>query len=208
MPIIHQIKEEFTEIITWEISENTEALENFVNLTPPRLAKYKSLPPKQAKEYLGIRACLKQLNADYDVHYTPNGKPYLPSERHISITHSYDLVSVGLSHFPIGIDIEKKRDKKILNIEKKFIRKDENAWMPRNHQLTDYLHVVWGVKEGLYKINGGNLWNFLHHYWVERFDIKDETLFCWISDKKKSKKYLAKFKKIKEYYLVWVVDYL
>lgn len=206
MPIIDQIKEQFSEIITWEISENIEDLKSIVNLTPPRLDKYESLPPKRAKEYLGIRACLMHLNADFDVLYTQSGKPYLPCHRHISITHSYDLISVGISHFPIGIDIEKKRDEKILNIEKKFIRKDENAWIPRTHQLTDFLHVIWGVKEGLYKINGGNLWNFLHHYRVEHFELKDESLFCWISDEKKSKKYIAKFKKIKNYFLVWVID--
>lgn len=204
MPIIDYIKNDFTEIVTWEICEEIEDLEKFVNLTPPRLKKYESLPPKRAREFLGIKACLMKLNADFDILYTDKGKPYLDINGHISITHSYNMVSVAFSHFPIGIDIEKKRDDKILNIEKKFIRKDENSWIPRNHQLTDFLHIIWGAKESLYKLNGGNLWNFLNHYRIEPFNYNDKSFSCWISDEHKNTKCFGRFKEIKDYYLVWV----
>lgn len=209
MPVIDYIKDEFTQIITWQVSEPKEELLAYLNLTPERLNKFLEMPEKQGLEYLGLRACLKELNLDLDVHYNEKGKPYLNINKQLSITHSYGLVSVGVSNYHLGIDIEKKRDKKILNVARKFIRKDEFDWLPIDEQnYVDYLHIIWGIKEGLYKLNGGNLWNFLHHYRVEAFDLeKDKKITCWISDDTSSRKYFAYHKMIDSHYLVWVLDY-
>ena len=170
--------------------------------------KYLTLTPKQAKEYLGLRACLKVLDLDLEIYYDSKGKPYLPATNQISITHSYNMVCVGLSEFNIGIDIEKNRPVKIHNIKEKFIREqDEAAWIPKENE-SEYLHVIWGIKEGLYKLNGGNIWNFLHHYRVEPFElIEKTTIKCWISDDTQSRKYFAHYTKVEDYFLVWVLDY-
>lgn len=208
MPVIDHIRTDFTEIVTWSVSESKEEMLDYVNLTPYRIEKMRRMPAKQCMEYLGLRACLMELNSDLDVHYDEKGKPWIESEHHLSITHSYGLVSVGISRFTIGIDIEKRRDKKILNIAKKFVRADEFAWIPENQHFADFLHVIWGIKEGLYKINGGNLWNFRHHYRVEGFELKEnEKIICWISDELSSRKYFAYYKMIHGYFLVWVLDY-
>lgn len=208
MPVFDYIRDDFTEVVTWEVSESKEEMLDYVNLTPKREEKIKGMPHKQLMEYLGLRACLMELNSDLDVCYDDRGKPYLKNKSHLSITHSYGLVSVGLSHFNIGIDIEKRRDKKILNIAKKFVREDEFQWIPEGEKHVDYLHIIWGIKEGLYKINGGNLWNFLHHYKVDFFDLKENSkIICWISDAESSRKYFAYYKKLNDYYLVWVLDY-
>ena len=149
-----------------------------------------------------------ELNSDLDVNYDLKGKPYLESNHHLSITHSYGKVAVGLSQYKIGIDIEKQRDKKILNIANKFLRPDEMLWIPKDENYADYLHIIWGLKEGLYKLNGGNLWNFKHHYRVEPFDLFSyDKITCWISDEKSSRKYFGYYKMIEDYYLVWVLDY-
>jgi len=67
--------------------------------------------------------------------------------------------------------------------------------------------VIWGIKEGLYKLNGGNLWNFLHHYRVEPFELKENTpISSWISDERKSEKFISYYTKVEDYYLVWVLD--
>ncbi|MDO5656402.1 MAG: 4'-phosphopantetheinyl transferase superfamily protein [Flavobacteriaceae bacterium] len=208
MPVIDRIQLNFTEIITWHVTETKEEMLEVLNLSDERLEKMQKMPEKQAMEYLGLRACLLELNADLDVHYDQKGKPFLKSEHHISITHSYGFVSVGLSYYKIGIDIEKRRDSKILNISKKFTNLDEQAWIPENEQYADYLHIVWGIKEGLYKINGGNLWNFKHHYRVEPFElIENSRMICWISDELSSRKYFAYYKMVNACFLVWVLDY-
>ncbi|MXV37364.1 4'-phosphopantetheinyl transferase superfamily protein [Flavobacteriaceae bacterium Ap0902] len=208
MPIIDYINDAFTEIVTWHVTETEDELLEHVSLTPERTKKCQKMPQKQRMEYLGLRACLKKLNFDLDVHYDERGKPYLNIDKHLSITHSYHLVSVGVSSFLLGIDIEKKRDKKIRNVARKFIRKDEDAWIPKDMHYPEYLHIIWGIKEGLYKLNGGNLWNFLHHYRVEPFNIQDnKNIVCWISDESSSRKYYAYHKMIGKHYLVWVLDY-
>ncbi|HLV24310.1 MAG TPA: 4'-phosphopantetheinyl transferase superfamily protein [Moheibacter sp.] len=207
MPLIKSLHTgEFTRIVGWKTSESDEELLNYLQLSPYRIMKYLTLGPKQGKEYLGLRACLKELNLDFDVYYNLNGKPYLPSSKQLSITHSFDLVCIGLSKFNIGIDIEKYRPGKILNIKQKFIREDEAKWLPTERE-EEYLHVIWGIKEGLYKLNGGNLWNFLHHYRVEPFELKENSpISCWISDEMKSEKFIASYTMVEDYYLVWVMD--
>lgn len=208
MPIIDYInKPNLVKIITWEVNESNEELLDYLQLNEYRQKKYANLRPKQAREYLGLRACLKELGVDYDVNYDEKGKPFLPTDDQISITHSYGKVAVGISDFPIGIDIELSRPHKISNIKNKFVRLDEQEWLPKKDE-NEYLHIIWGIKEGLYKLNGGNLWNFLHHYRVESFDlVENRPIQCWISDEFKSQKFTAYYKMIDDHYLVWVLDH-
>lgn len=208
MPLINSLYEdESTRIVGWKTVESDEELLDYLNLSTYRIMKYLTLPPKQAKEYLGLHACLKELNLDFDVYYNEKGKPYLPTNKQVSITHSFDMVCVGVSKYYIGIDIEKSRPEKILNIKNKFIRaNDEALWIP-NEREEEYLHVIWGIKEGLYKLNGGNLWNFLHHYKVESFELSErKPISCWISDEKSTQNYRAYYQMVEDYYLVWVLD--
>src|SRR5690606_17848874 len=129
MPLINSLhNDEFTRIVCWKTTESDEELLEYLQLSPYRIMKYLTLGPKQGKEYLGLRACLKELNLDFDVYYNKHGKPYLPSSKQLSITHSFDIVCIGLSKFNIGIDIENDRRGKILNIKEKFITEDEAAW--------------------------------------------------------------------------------
>lgn len=207
MPLINSLhKEHNTQIVCWKTDETDEELLEFLQLSPYRIMKYLTLAPKQAREYLGLRACLKVLNLDLDVLYNEKGKPYLPANKQISITHSYDMVCIGVSKFNLGIDIELNRPHKILNIKNKFIREDENTWIPKDLE-EQYLHVIWGIKEGLYKLNGGNLWNFLHHYRIQPFELEENKAFdCWIIDENSSQKFLGYYQKLNDYYLTWVLD--
>ncbi|MFA7614963.1 MAG: 4'-phosphopantetheinyl transferase superfamily protein [Weeksellaceae bacterium] len=207
MPIINSLhNDETTRIVCWHLTETDEELLDYLKLNPYRIMKYLTLNPKQAREYLGLRACLKVLDLDFEVYYNQKGKPYLPASRQLSISHSFDMVCIGLSQYYIGIDIEKRRTDKILNIQNKFIRPDEAIWIP-NQNKEEFLHVIWGIKEGLYKLNGGNLWNFLNHYKVEKFELNgDDPISCWLWDDNERKKYHAYYRLIKGYYLVWVLD--
>ena len=206
MPVIDYIRDFDFEIITWDVFEPCEELISRLKLPADKIAKFKSFPEKQGREYLGLYSCLHALNINANVLYSEKGKPYLNTGKEISISHSYQKVSVAVGRGAIGLDIEKKRDDKILNIEQKFIREDERNWIPRNQDLADYLHIIWGIKEGLYKINGGNLWNFLHHYRVEPFElVPNKRITCWITDHETETKYRAFYKRINDYYLVWVI---
>ncbi len=207
MPLINSLHhDEFTRIVGWKTTESDEELLDYLQLSPYRIMKYLTLGSKQGKEYLGLRCCLKELNLDFDVYYNKNGKPYLPSNKQLSITHSFDMVCIGLSKFNIGIDIEKYRPNKILNIKDKFIREDEDQWIPKEKE-EEYLHVIWGIKEGLYKLEGGKLWNFLHHYKVEPFELgENREIICSVFDENFYRRYSAFYALVEDYYLVWVLD--
>ncbi|MDD3457921.1 MAG: 4'-phosphopantetheinyl transferase superfamily protein [Weeksellaceae bacterium] len=207
MPIINSLyNDEYTRIVCWHLTESDEDLLDYLQLSPYRIMKYLTLNPKQAREYLGLRACLKVLGLDFEVYYNQKGKPYLPASRQLSISHSFDMVCIGLSQYYIGVDIEKERTEKILNIENKFIRHDEQEWIPEENK-GEYLHIIWGIKEGLYKLNGGKLWNFLKHYKVEAFELKEnQAIICWLWEDNERKKYSAYYQKLLDYYLVWVLD--
>lgn len=193
-------------IVTWDVLDDLDFMRSKIELSPERLTKYNSLTSKRKKEYLGLRLCLLELGVNQDVLYDKKGKPYLESDHHISITHSHEKVSVGMSESKIGVDIELNRPKKIENIRKKFIREDEESWLSKKTPQNDYLHIIWGLKEGLYKLNGGNLWNFLHHYKVSDFPLDFSPIKCWISDESSSRSYVARYKIIDDYYLTWVLD--
>ena len=207
MPLINSLhNDEITKIVCWHLTESDEELLEYLELNPYRIMKYQTLNPKQAREYLGLRACLKVLGLDFEVYYNQKGKPYLPASRQLSISHSFDMVCIGLSKFFIGVDIEKSRTTKITNIKSKFINQSEAEWLPEK-DTAKYLHIIWGIKEGLYKLHGGNLWNFLNHYRVEAFElVENSPINCWLSDENSQKKYHAYYKMIDDYYLVWVLD--
>lgn len=207
MPLINSLhNDEITKIVCWHLTESDEELLEYLELNPYRIMKYLTLNPKQAREYLGLRACLKVLGLDFEVYYNQKGKPYLPASRQLSISHSFDMVCIGLSKFFIGVDIEKSRTTKITNIKSKFINQSEAEWLPEK-DTAKYLHIIWGIKEGLYKLHGGNLWNFLNHYRVEAFElVENSPINCWLSDENSQKKYHAYYKMIDDYYLVWVLD--
>ncbi len=210
MPIVKHIQKPHQfELIVWEVSENNEELIPKLHWTEEQKEKYASLSEKRKKEYLGIRMVMQTMGLSEVILYDEKGKPYIEDNVYISFSHSYGKVAVAASPFPIGVDIELKRDTKIRNIERKFVREDEATFLPPNNALRDtYLHIIWGLKEGLYKLNGGNLWNFLHHYKIEPFAPTDQVIFCWVMDEDGANKYAGFHEMIEDYYLVWVIDIL
>jgi len=208
MPFQAEIKSDnYTKIIVWNLVETNEELLDQLQLEEYRLEKYNTLTEKRKKEFLGIRMCLKYLGKNVDVLYDKKGRPYLDSDNHLSITHSHGKVAVGISRYKIGIDIEKKRDVKIQNIKQKFIRPDENFVANFPELENDYLHIIWGIKESLYKLDGGEWWNFLLNYRTENFNLQDKYINCWITKEIISNKYYAFWHMIDDFYLVIVVDY-
>jgi len=207
MPLIDFTRiDQHTKIITWDVSESNEYLLDFLQLKPYRITKYINLSDKRKREYLGLRACLKTLGLDDDVLYAENGKPYIPNSN-ISISHSHGLVCVGVSDFKIGVDIEKNRPDKIKNIKHKFVRDDEDFFNQFKNE-SDYLHIIWGIKEGLYKIHHENLWSFTTHYKVDCFELNSSrAIKSWVTSEQISEHFFSYYKKIQNYYLIYVLDY-
>jgi len=125
--------------------------------------------------FMSIRHLLQQVGyADADVYYDEFGKPHLKDGSYISITHSFTFTAVIISKKqPVGIDVEKQRDK-IVKIAHKFTPIEEYNTIANHDALVSKLTIVWGAKESLYKIYGKKKLRFLHHIYIEDFAFSDK----------------------------------
>ena len=174
MPLYKRIQhEDHTVIYVWHILESEEELLDGIKLTANSLKRIHSMNSRiHRKGYLSIRQLLRQAGyADEDLFYTSDGKPHLKDGMRISITHSFEFSALGISRHPIGIDMEKNREK-IKLIAEKFVG-EENAYIDIDHEV-DFLTVLWGAKESLYKIHPGGGLLFRYHLPIEPFNLEDK----------------------------------
>jgi len=208
MPLFKKIKHnEHTEILVWNISESKEQLLRDLSLTKNSIDRINSMRDIQhQKGFISVRKLLAVVGyKDSDLFYTADGKPHLKDGKRISITHSFEFSAIAISKAQIGIDIEKNREK-IIKIAPKFVA-DEYDFMAEEN-VVEFLTVVWGAKESLYKIHpdGGLL--FKHHLPVEAFKLKDKKTKAWIKKDKYYEVFDIYFEKIKGYTLVYATNSL
>ncbi|MGJ8745554.1 4'-phosphopantetheinyl transferase family protein [Polaribacter sp.] len=165
-----------TKVFIWKIEETIDELKTGISLTESNETRYNSMHSEiHQKGFLSIRHLLKEVGlTDADLHYDEHGKPHLTNGRYISITHSFEFTGIIFSYeTPVGIDIEKQRDK-ILKIAFKFTPIEEYKTIANSEALISKLTIVWGAKESLYKIYGKQKLAFLHHIYIEDFKFADE----------------------------------
>ena len=140
---------------------------------------------------------------DYELFYTEDGKPHLKDGKHISITHSYTFSAIAISDYEIGIDVEKNREK-IIRIGTKFVA-DEYDFMAEEN-VVEFLTVVWGAKESLFKIHpdGGLL--FKHHLPIEPFKLADKKTRGWIKKDNFYEVYQIFFEQLDGFTLVYATN--
>ena len=168
---------EHTKVFIWKIEESFEWLAKDVKLTEHCQNRVNSMKSEiHRRGFMSIRHLLAEAGyTDFDLYYDEEGKPHLKDGNHISITHSFEFSGIIVSQKPIGIDIEKQRDK-ILKIAPKFTPLDEYHTLANEEALIRKLTIVWGAKEGIYKLVGIPGLLFLHHIYVEDFSFEDEEL--------------------------------
>ena len=176
MPLYKTIRvNDFTKVLVWKIDESLEDLTMGIKLTErskKRVGAMKSVLHQQG--FMSIRQLLKQAGyADTDVFYDAFGKPHLKDKNYLSISHSFTFTAIIISKKkPVGIDVEKQRDK-IVKIAHKFTPIEEYNTIANHEALVSKLTVVWGAKESLYKIYGKKKLRFLHHIYIEDFSFID-----------------------------------
>ena len=176
MPLYKTIRvNDFTKVLIWKIEESLENLTKGLELTEQskkRVDAMKSILHQQG--FVSIRQLLKQAGyVDADVFYDEFGKPHLKDNNYISITHSFTFTAIIISEKnPVGIDVEKQRDK-IVKIAHKFTPIEEYNTIANHEALVSKLTIVWGAKESLYKIYGKKKLQFLHHIYIEDFSFID-----------------------------------
>ena len=117
---------EHTKVFIWKIEESFEWLAKDVKLTEHCQNRVNSMKSEiHRRGFMSIRHLLAEAGyTDFDLYYDEEGKPHLKDGNHISITHSFEFSGIIVSQKPIGIDIEKQRDK-ILKIAPKFTPLEE-----------------------------------------------------------------------------------
>jgi phosphopantetheinyl transferase len=206
VPLFKRINhKEQTQILVWKITESFEDLLGDINLSDESRAKVDSMHSDiHRRGFLSVRHLLKLLNyKDTDLFYTPDGKPHLKNGKRISITHSFDFSAIIVSDFAVGIDIEMNREK-ILKIAPKFMA-DEWAFFDKERSV-EFLTVIWGAKESLYKIHpdGGLL--FKEHLPIDSFKLEDGTTKGWIKKDKYYEFFYIHFESFDGYTMVFAVN--
>jgi len=161
-----------THVLIWEITESENELREDIELdsfSAQRLQSMKS--GMHRKGYLSVRHLLAIAQySDSDLSYTLDGKPILSDGVEISITHSYEYAAIILSSKPVGIDIEKQRDK-IERIANKFVSTKENEYLNTIVKRIKALTIIWGAKESIYKLYGEKGLSFKEHIDVAPFQV-------------------------------------
>lgn len=152
----------------WKITETESELKS-------RLSHLKDIPEVQnhrTLQWLAARAILLELYGDstLEIEKDSFGKPFLPkSNSFISISHCGDYAAAIISNQEFaGIDIEKVNSR-IKRVGHKFAVEKEKQILSK-HKEEEALHIIWGVKESLYKLYGRREIDF-----IDNLEILDEN---------------------------------
>lgn len=175
MPLYKTITVSPTTIVhIWKIEEDIHTLSRNIKLTDHCQNRLQGMKSElHQRGFMSIRHLLAEAGyTDFDLYYDKNGKPHLHDGKYISITHSYTFTAIIVSDQPVGIDIEKQRDK-ILRIAHKFTPIEEYYTLTNADARMRKLTIVWGAKESLYKLYAQEGLSFLNHINVTDFDFED-----------------------------------
>jgi len=108
--------------------------------------------PQRRIEFKGVRQLRNELIPSADIFYDSNGKPKTSlKDTYISISHSAHSIFMGVSPFPIGIDIEEIHPR-IIKVQSKFVHPEEMIHYSRD--MIEDLTLLWTIKESAYKLCG------------------------------------------------------
>lgn len=174
-----------TEILTWQIEETLEALQNDLTLAKRdqiRFLKRKSLSHK--KGFLATRKLLSMAGiSPQNLWHSTDGIPQLESGQQISISHAKKVAGIALGENNLGIDIETYRSN-ISKIAPRFLHTAETFAL-EGGQSTEKLTLIWTAKEALYKALKQKGIIFSKQLCVAPFEWGDKqgTAKVYISDK-------------------------
>ncbi len=183
-----------TTVYIWKIEESEETLKQGVTLSDACLKRINSMKSEiHRRGFISIRHLLKE--AGYqpsDLYYDELGKPHLTDNKYISITHSFSFTAIIVSTNPVGIDIEKQRDK-IVKIAHKFTTFRSYKSLANFEALVRKLTIIWCTKESLYKLYAQPGLSFLQHIDIQDFEFNDGKTTGHIIYKGKLTKYKLHF---------------
>ena len=173
MPFLKELMiNEKTKIKLWKVMIG-ELSSKELNYEEKKLFKLKKSNVLK-EQFLATRKLLALENSDYKITYEINGKPLLNSNYNISISHSHEIAAIAISdNSKIGLDVQLK-EKKIFNIQNKFLNKSEILNIGENPSI-DTLTMIWTSKESIYKAIGLKGISFSKNIKIDKVTEKDKT---------------------------------
>ena len=159
-----------TKIILWKIIPG-ELCET--QLSEDDTCLLKTRKHKNSKEYfLAVRKLLENEDPELTIDYDLKGKPFLNKQKGISISHSNEIVAIGISNeIDFGIDVQFKTDK-VFKIQSKFLSQMESKFFEKKNDL-ESLIKVWSAKESIYKALGKEGVSFSNDLEIDIINDKD-----------------------------------
>ena len=159
-----------TKIIIWKIIPG-ELSETHLSDHDKDLLKIRK--GKNSKEYfLAVRKLLENEDPELTIDYDLKGKPFLNKQKGISISHSNEIVAIGISsEIDFGIDIQYKTDK-IFKIKSKFLSNNESKFLGKTDDI-EHLIKLWSAKESIFKALGKEGVSFLNDIEIDTSNEKD-----------------------------------
>jgi|ERR1051326_8670125 phosphopantetheinyl transferase (holo-ACP synthase) len=213
MPL-HYIKEagRAGKIGLWHITEAVNELLVMKNFSHEDLSHLNSFSYEhRKKEWLVSRILAgKILGVETEIIYDVHSKPFLKNNRkHISLSHSHDLLAVIIDEKETGIDVEQIKPN-VLRIKEKFMSEQELKALERGHKEEE-LTLYWCAKESLYKLYGKKQLRFKENLFVEPFEFLSKgKLMGEIILNSERRKYVLHYEKIsvdrKDFILTFVLN--
>ena len=158
------------------INTNCLSIETFEQVLPASIineatTRFKS--PKRIIEWLAARLIVAEnLGNHVMINYDAFGKPYLNdnNEKHISISHTKNLVIMAYDLTPLGIDLE-EISTKVLNVADKFLSNVEKQMLNNTESQTTKATELWCCKEAIYKLVN-----------IKNLSIKDGINLCQVEN--------------------------
>lgn len=196
-----------TQVLIWKIEEALDSLADGIDLTEycqKRLALLKT--EDHQKQFLSIRQLLHVGGySTKDLYYDKLGKPHLKDDKYISFSHSFHYTAIIISTQPVGIDIERQRDK-ILRIANKFTPLKEYRTLANDEAIIRKLTIVWGIKEAVYKALNLPGLSFLNHIYVEEFDFDHQKTTAEVHFNNITQSFVANFLEFENFACVYALS--
>ena len=134
-----------TSLAAWKITEENDFFLERLNLSSGEVQAYEKMRAHRQREWLSSRYLLHLISGDdkrRKIEKRADGKPFrVQCNRHISISHSGNLVAAVISERFVGVDIQNYVEK-IARIQHKFISPEEKSAIPDGEELEYYLSLI------------------------------------------------------------------
>lgn len=127
----------------------------------PRYALIRTLLRKELARRTSVAA------QDIRFEYGPHGKPECLLQ-HFNISHSGDCLCLAFHHLPIGVDVERIRERNFKALAARFMAPEQfEQFCARGCTQEDFF-PCWCAAEALVKHAGDTMWNARHYPFLYR----------------------------------------